>query len=390
MKSILFLALTLCLSTAVCAAPVKSGEWALAGKSGAKDIVPVAPKDGVVVSIVNPCVRTYFAKSRKEREVLFTNAAFRAEMTGWARVDQPVRLQWLWCGRYNPTLTVEVSEEGGERVFVGRTSAPFIDVPNLKLGAVYRWRVSGDPALRAEPAGGVFRTSSEGPRALSFPNVYNLRDLGGAVGLNGRRMKQGLVYRSAGFNDNAITFDRPESDWVPGARRMTDAETRELLRVTGIRTDIDLRNERECFGMSGSPLGETVAWKSCSSWAYGQLGEEKGKVAFVRVFRHFLKAENYPIVFHCITGADRTGTVAFLIGALVGVDLETLYRDWECTAVYSPRMDFYHARRLDQLVKVLSGYPGNSLAERTAAFIRDCGFTDADIAFVRDMLLESR
>ena len=366
----------------------RSEEWKLAGKSGKKDIVLVSPQEGELVSLVNDKLKAYFALPRSEREILFTNAQFRTEMSRWEYVDKPVKLRWLWCGHYNPMLKVEVFNESGKCVFTTKTAAPFTEVYNLEIGRTYRWRVSGDEALRAEPIEGSFRTANDAPRALRFSHIYNCRDLGGRKGLNGRRVKQGLVYRSGGLNDNAITFERPEIEWKPGEIRLTEAEKAEFLAFTGLKTEIDLRNERECFGMTGSPLGPSVRWVECSSWAYGELGEEKGKIAFAPVFRLFLDAKNYPIDFHCITGADRTGTVAFIINALLGVDLEELYRDWEATAVYSTRMDFYHSRRLDKFVAVVNAYPGETLADKTAAFVKDCGFTDEDIAFVRDFLLE--
>ena len=365
-------------------------EWKLAGASGGpRDIMLVSPITNAVVSLVNDDLRAYFAKPRGERERLFTNVTYRTEMARWATVDKPVKLRWLWCGHYNPMLTVKVFDGCGREVFRGETAAPEIDVPNLEIGRTYRWTVEGDPALRAGVAEGVFRTADDAPRALRFPHVYNLRDLGGRIGLGGRRVKQGLVYRSGGLNDNAITFDRPESEWKLGRVRQSPEETAAFLAFTKIRTDLDLRNERECFGMTGSPLGPSVRWIEASSWAYGELGEEKGKVAFARAFRPFLDKSNYPIDFHCITGADRTGTVAFILNALLGVGLEDLYRDWEATALYSTRMDFYHARRLDRFVAVVNSYPGETLADKTAAFVKDCGFTDADIAFLREFLLEA-
>ena len=42
----------------------------------------------------------------------------------------------------------------------------------------------------------------------------------------------------------------------------------------------------------------------------------------------FLDPANYPIDFHCIAGQDRTGAVAFILNALLGVEEEELYLDW--------------------------------------------------------------
>ncbi|MBR5632533.1 MAG: tyrosine-protein phosphatase, partial [Clostridia bacterium] len=39
--------------------------------------------------------------------------------------------------------------------------------------------------------------------------------------------------------------------------------------------------------------------------------------------------DNYPIYLHCSLGRDRAGTLAYLISALVGVELIDLQRDYE-------------------------------------------------------------
>lgn len=352
----------------------------------------IAPQDGAEVSLVDDRVRAYLAKPRAERTVLFTNAAFRTAMTDWERVAKPVKLRWAWSGHFNPTMLVTVEKLPEEReVFRAETSDTYVKVWNLEIARTYRWTVIPPKGCGARgPLTGTFRTAADAPRAITLDNVFNMRDLGGRIGLGGRRVKQGLLYRSAGMNDNANTFDIPESEWRPGRARLSVPNLQALLKLTGIRTDIDLRNPRECYGMTGSPLGPSVRWAQCSSWAYAELGEQKGKDAFVSVFRTLLDPKTYPADFHCITGADRTGTVAFLLNALLGVGLEELYADWELTAIYSPRMDFYHARRLDGLVRVLDAYPGATLAERTAAFFRDCGFADEEIEWFREFMLERK
>jgi protein-tyrosine phosphatase len=41
--------------------------------------------------------------------------------------------------------------------------------------------------------------------------------------------------------------------------------------------------------------------------------------------------DNYPVVFHCRAGADRTGFLSYLINGLCGVSYENLTRDYELT-----------------------------------------------------------
>ena len=42
--------------------------------------------------------------------------------------------------------------------------------------------------------------------------------------------------------------------------------------------------------------------------------------------------KEYPAVFHCAAGADRTGTLAFLISGLLGVSRDDLTKDFELTS----------------------------------------------------------
>ena len=101
-----------------------------------------------------------------------------------------------------------------------------------------------------------------------------------------------------------------------------------------------------------------------------------------------LDAKNYPLVFHCIAGADRTGTLAYVVEALCGVSDGDMLFDWELTALVNLDVGFAHEKRYDKLVDGFLNYPGSTTAERVAAFVKSLGFTDADIARLREILLE--
>ena len=160
------------------------------------------------------------------------------------------------------------------------------------------------------------------------------------------------------------------------------------LDTLGIRTDIDLRSEGEVRGMEGSPLGPTVEWVNVSSSAYGGLQEERGRIPFTKVFRVFLDPASYPIDFHCIAGQDRTGAVAFIVNALLGVEEEELWLDWEATAFWNPSPNFNHAKLFDHLVRGFDRWPGDTIRERVEAYVLDLGFTPGDLARFRDIRLE--
>ena len=94
------------------------------------------------------------------------------------------------------------------------------------------------------------------------------------------------------------------------------------------------------------------------------------------------------IDFHCIAGQDRTGAVAFIINALLGVPLEDLYLDWEVTGFWNRDVNFNHEKRFNHLVKVFDAFPGATIHEKVAVYVKSLGFTDADIAKFRELMLE--
>ena len=351
----------------------------------------VSPKEGTTVSILTADMKAYLALPRAERVKKFADATERKRIVKFGDRPQKTLLSWTCT---EPAATGVVWSVKVRRakdnavVFTARTRKRSIEIDNLEIACAYKWRVKGQvgggPLLRAE---GTFRTEDLAPRLMHLSRVHNMRDFGGRVGLGGRRVRQGRVYRSAGLNANARK-SKSKGGMVPGRVTLTDASRAYAKGVLGIRTDLDLRSDRECFGMTGSPLGPEVKWVHVSSSAYGGMGKDKGKNAFAKAFRVFLDEKNYPMVFHCIAGADRTGSLAFILNALLGVDEEELWRDWEVTGFQSRSVSFNHRARFDKLVKVFDAFPGATLHERVAAYVKSVGFTDADIEKFRELMLE--
>ena len=351
----------------------------------------VSPKEGAMVPTLTPDMKAYLAQPRAERVKQFADPAERKRIAKFGDRPQKTLLSWT-CTAPVATGTVWSVKvrraKDGKVVFTEKTHKTSLEIDNLEIACDYKWRVKGVAAdgaqLRAE---GTFRTEDIAPRLIHLSRVHNMRDLGGRVGLGGRRVRQGIVYRSAGLNANAHK-SKSKGGMVPGDVTLTDKSRAYAKGVLGIRTDLDLRSDRECFGMTGSPLGPEVKWIKISSSAYSGMGKDSGKEAFAKVFRVFLDEKNYPIDFHCIAGADRTGSLAFILGALLGVDEDELWRDWEVTAFQKEKIDFGHRTRFSKLVKVFDAFPGASIHEKVAAYVKSLGFTDADIEKFRAIMLE--
>ena len=279
--------------------------------------------------------------------------------------------------------------------------------PNFELGRTYYWRVTGNfncrhrsehgrvcactnrPPVMAMDAAS-FRTGVQGSRWMRLEGrVGNIRDLGGKTGLDGRRFRQGLVYRGQGLNDNS------ESGELRGRNRLTVEDVAYLTGTLGIRTDLDLRTDREVGGMNGvSPMGRAVRYVQESSPAYLDVFTDWGRAAMARNVREFASRANYPIYFHCIGGADRTGALAYVLLGLCGVDHDVAVRDWEETfypwefAELDPAQEWRQFVEMDAAIAAY-GQPDEPFRIKVERYLAECGVTADEIEAIRKLLLEA-
>ena len=278
-----------------------------------------------------------------------------------------------------------------------------IPMANLEIAREYYWRVTGriPCSSKCSPrhvckngrrlirsAVSSFRTEDLAPRWIEIEGrVANFRDFGGRRTADGHRVKQGMAYRGQGLNDNSATGDEP------GRNRLTVEDVKYLAGTLGIRTDLDLRSDGETAKMKESPLGAGVAFIQRSSACYAGIFTSDGKKVMAENFRVFCRPENYPIYFHCIGGADRTGSLAYVLNGILGVDRHELETDWEST--FYPRIpdanpDPKFWCRESHFNKGFSKYgkEGDNWNRRIELYLLDCGVTKEEIEAFRSIMLE--
>ena len=209
-----------------------------------------------------------------------------------------------------------------------KTNESSFDVYNLKIRTQYYYQVTSiHSSKKFNSEVKQFTINDSGPRNLFVDGVENVRDLGGwDIGEN-KVYKQGLIYRTAQFNLNSYgsVFNS-----VP-----TKEGKKTLLNELKIKTEIDLRRTDdtgcdENDGITSSPLGKSVKYVS-APMIYGNANifTQSRNLEYIRLFFDTLANENnYPIAFHCVRGTDRTGALAYVLGALVGMSKEDLMLDY--------------------------------------------------------------
>ena len=187
--------------------------------------------------------------------------------------------------------TITVAQGGKTRREAVSGAGVIYNVEPLKSGTF----AFGGNTYKIVPEGGV--------RMIYTPSVWNVRDLGGWA-CTGGRVKYGKIFRGGHFGN------------------ITNADKSTLVDWLGIKTDIDLRNNNETGSITTSPLGSSVEYFHQSLDFYANaVSTSEASARTVSVLKKVMAcvAANKPCYFHCMSGADRTGTIAYLLLSLLGV-----------------------------------------------------------------------
>lgn len=252
---------------------------------------------------------------------------------------------------------------------------------NTTPGITYYYKVlSGDDEVTA----GTF-TATGVVRMIATQKGSNVRDLGGRITMDGRRVRYGRLFRGGEMHAGTHTT-------------MTTADLAEMARL-GLEAELDLRSTNDTNG--SAPSRSAI---SGADYKFIDLIESSEKIITktgnpekVRDGIHFIaecmKADK-PVYFHCIWGADRTGAFGLFLGSILGFTLDDLCKDFELTSFskagkrYINGTSTYKYPMMDKIVYAQEHYEGRTLQERIVALLKDVGVTDDDIMAIRSYMLE--
>lgn len=275
---------------------------------------------------------------------------------------------------------------------------------------------------------------SENSRSLSLTGVGNARELGGYTAADGRKVKRGVLLRTAKLAD------------------ATEEDVERLLSVYHLTVDVDFRGDGEVekapdpemegveylnihimderMGPSEEMEAEIAALEEQGveidkitqlrlMQKYGGftdqmymdiLSSDAGKAGYAQFFQTLLALpEDRAILFHCSQGKDRTGCGAMLILFALGADEETVMADFLLTNEYNAALiaeeraylieNGVGEDELDTFMKAMDQvYPEfmeNAIHWMTETYgsplgyiTQELGVTEVDIQTLRDRFLE--
>ncbi len=341
------------------------------------EIKLIQPENGGIVSQLSQAHKDFLATGG--------NREYTQEKLDWLNLQrqgedyaypEPVIFRWEIAGTADAAQKVCLTVADNEAL---RNSDTYICAENeyrlynLLLGQTYYWKISvchNDAVLGSSPVH-CFMVDPQAPRWIKAGGLSNVRDIGGWQTIDGKTIQQGLVYRGCEMEfHHCITED--------GKRVLT-----EQLKI---KTDLDLRGEA-VGKIEHSALGNAVELALIPAKAYDSFLEEKDVCK--QIFRLFTEEKNYPFYIHCWGGADRTGTLIFLLCGILGMKTEDLFLDYELTSFCiwggrSIKSDLFLG-----FMKALNTYGGesDSIQEKCVRYLLDAGLTQGELDKIRAILL---
>lgn len=193
---------------------------------------------------------------------------------------------------------------------------------------------------------------------LPLKGAYNFRDMGGLKTHDGRKVKKGLIFRSAdltGLTAEDIRYlktfdfrliydyrDKAEADQRPDPQ--IGRERHERVAVNG-----------EDKATAHSEWEPETFYKTFTREKFTQVYEQMPirNASYRRMMSLVAQPEkNMPFVHHCAGGRDRTGVGAMLILTTLGVPFETIMDDYMLSNL---TLVDYHKELFEEASQYLTG-----------------------------------
>jgi len=308
-------------------------------------LLPAVPAQEGDLCIENCRVNTFLKDV--EYEPSDTSRVTRYNVSSYYRLDNPADLPAGWLALTGATLD------------------------NLTPGLTYGYR----QFVGAELVESTFTATGQ-LRMLKTRNVANVRDMGGWNTTSGHKIRYGLLYRGSELNGGHIA---------------TTNDVKILLEA-GILADLDLRDESETKNITASPLGKEVKYLNIPSFKYYDNGIINAPNKYKEALEFIVAQlrEDRPVYYHCVWGCDRTGTLGFMLGGLLGMSYSDLCKDFELST-FSAFGTVRTKKSLDNAYAYILTLEGETQQEKFYTYwSKVAGVSDEDISDFCTVMLGTR
>ena len=260
--------------------------------------------------------KPYYSITGSDLNGFSATGASSLTKTSWA--PKAVTVNWDYTVPDDKTLTKFQLMYGqrsdlSDAYTVEGTTANTVSFVNPYLGDNYFKVVANfsDGTQEFSPVK-IFKVDTQAPRNLDVGNMPNCRDMGGRTTYAGGKIKQGLIYRTAGNKfDNRSNID-------------SDCQN-VLVNQLKVKTEINVANsDTNNVNLSGGKL--VNAYMAYGATPYSNLA--RNSVRIRQVMDTLADVNNYPVFYHCRIGTDRTGITGVMINGLLVVPFNEVIQDY--------------------------------------------------------------
>ena len=207
----------------------------------------------------------------------------------------------------------------------------------------------------------------------SYPLGVNTRDLGGWA-CDGGKVKYGMLVR--GGEPNEVDKDL-------------------MVNQVGIRTELQLLPKSEARHTYSAWGIDFYANPEENSYVNYSLSHTSLWKFYLQVVFDSVSHSN-PLYFHCGIGADRTGTIAVMLEALLGVSQSDIDKDYELTNFFTMSPTYPRRRNVDMYknyIAAIKNFPlvgglADTFANHAISFAVSLGFTADEINAYRNACID--